>query len=131
MFETLFSYPAVLKRHREGSLASERAAYLAGLAVQGLARTTISRQAAYCLCVARELEAWPPDYCFDKEEIDGLASVWAAQRAKSGRASSPRWPREPFHFVVTAFLRSLGRLRSPPLRQLSPYEDKLADFIAI
>jgi hypothetical protein len=32
MFETLFSYPAILKRHREGPLATERAAYLEGLA---------------------------------------------------------------------------------------------------
>ena len=27
MFETLFTYPRVLRRHREGPLAEERAAY--------------------------------------------------------------------------------------------------------
>jgi hypothetical protein len=31
MFETLFTYPAVLKRHRDEPLARERASYLEGL----------------------------------------------------------------------------------------------------
>jgi len=130
MFDDLFSYPAVLKRHREGPLAAERAAYLKGLAAQGVARATILRQASYCLCVARELEAWPPDYRFDKEEIDGLASAWAARRTERGRASSPRWPEEQFHFAAIDFLRSSGRLRAPPCAQPGPYDKELTDFIA-
>ncbi len=46
MFETLFSYPAVLRRHRDGPLAAERAAYLEGLATQGTARGTLLRLTA-------------------------------------------------------------------------------------
>ncbi len=37
MFETLFTYPRVLRRHREGPLATDRAAYLSGLVAQGMA----------------------------------------------------------------------------------------------
>jgi len=38
MFETLFTYPGALRRHRDGPLAAERAAYLRDLAAQGVAR---------------------------------------------------------------------------------------------
>ncbi len=37
MFDTLFRYPAVLRRHLDGPLVTERAAYLAGLAARGQA----------------------------------------------------------------------------------------------
>jgi len=57
MFETLFFYPSVLRRHREGPLADERAAHLRSLAARGMARGTILRCARYCLCVAEYLNA--------------------------------------------------------------------------
>ena len=34
MFEALFTYPAVLRRHKEGPLAVERARYLTDLAAK-------------------------------------------------------------------------------------------------
>ena len=55
MFETLFTSPAALSRHRNGPLAQERAAYLNQLASTGLARGTLVCHAAYCLRVARML----------------------------------------------------------------------------
>jgi hypothetical protein len=39
MFETLFSCPSALRRHREGPLAAERAAHLRSLAAKGMARS--------------------------------------------------------------------------------------------
>ena len=41
MFETLFTYPRVLRRHREGPLAEERAAYLTELAARCVAPATL------------------------------------------------------------------------------------------
>jgi len=61
MFETLFTYPRVLRRHQEGPLAAERDAYLRELAAQGTARGTILRRSSYCLCVANELHLWHGD----------------------------------------------------------------------
>ncbi len=55
MFEKRFRYSAVLRRHREGPLASERAIYLEGLAAYGAARETILHRASHCLCVAEAL----------------------------------------------------------------------------
>ena len=89
MFETLFTCPGALRRHQESPLAAERAAYLSDLAAQGMARGTILRRSSYCLCVAVELERWPPDRCFDEAEVDRLAEEWAARRPASGRSSSP------------------------------------------
>jgi hypothetical protein len=45
MFEKIFSYPAVLRRHREGPLASERLEYLKYLNDRGAALGTVLRQA--------------------------------------------------------------------------------------
>lgn len=114
MFEKLFIYPAVIRRHRKGPLAAERAAYLNRLADQGMALGTILRQFSYCLCIAIALQRWQPDRCFDEDEVELLADEWAAQRAAAGRASSPRWPKAHFRFAATNFLQHLGRLRPSP-----------------
>ncbi len=73
MFETLFTYPGVVRRHREGPLAAERAAYLIKLADNGMARGTILRLSSYCLCIAIALQRWPPDRCLDEAEVELLA----------------------------------------------------------
>lgn len=100
MYETLFKYPGVLRRHKEGPLAAERVAYLSEQAAQGMARGTILRRSSYCLCVAIELQQWPPDQCYNEDEVEALAAAWAEKRHSCGRASSLRWPKEHFRFVV-------------------------------
>ena len=130
MFETLFFYPSVLRRHRDGPLAAERAAFLRSLAAQGMARGTLLRCARYCLCVAEYLKRWLLPRPIDAQEIDTLARRWAAERVASGRASGPRWPAEHFRFAATAFLRSSGRLQPPVPKPPGTYDDKPADFIA-
>ena len=130
MFEKLFTCPGALRRHWEGPLAAERAAYLSELADQGMARGTILRRSSYCLCVAVELQRWPPDRCFDEGEVEALAAAWAAERHAIGRASGPRWPKEQFRFAATDFLRSLDRLCPAPAPGSGRYDTELARFIA-
>jgi site-specific recombinase XerD len=130
MFETLFSYPAVLQRHRDGPLAAERATYLESLAVQGAARGTLLRRAAYCLCVAREVEHRPADHLFDRGEIEGFASAWATKRTADGWAAGSRWPEEHFRFAAIDFLRGIGRLRPRPAAAPGRHDQQLDDFIA-
>ncbi len=112
------------------TLAAERAAYLSELVARGMARGTVLRRSSYCLCVAGELQRWPPDRCFDEDEVEELAAAWAAERCACGRASSPRWPKEQFRFAATDFLRSLGRLCPTQARKAGRYDAKLAEFIA-
>jgi integrase/recombinase XerD len=128
MFEILFTHPKVLRRHRDGPLAAERTAYLEGLAAQGLIRSTLLRRAAYCLCVARQVDRWPTGYCFDSKQIGVMACEWAARRKRRGCALSRR-PKENFQFVATDFLRAIGRLRPPPAAAPKPYDAELADFL--
>jgi site-specific recombinase XerD len=130
MFETLFSYPAVLRRHQDGPLAAERTGYLESLAAQGIARGTLLRRASYCLCIAREVERHPADHVFDRCEIEGLAGAWAAQRTADGWAKGIRWPEEHFRFAATEFLRAVGRFRAPPPAAPGAHEWQLDDFIA-
>ncbi len=130
MFETLFTYPGVIGRHRDGPLAAERASYLRELVAQNMAPETILRRARYCLCVAVELQRWPRTHCFAEDEVEALAEVWAAGRFACGKASSPRWPTEHFRFAAKEFLRSLGRLPLAEAPKGSRYEAELAEFIA-
>jgi integrase/recombinase XerD len=131
MFERLFTYPCVLRRHREGPLAAERAAYLEGLVAQGMAPGTVRRRAAACLHVADRFQPWPADHHFTEEEIEALAAQWAVERVGSGHAAGLRWPKEHFRFAALDFLRALGRLRAPPTPPPGRYEDELAAFLAV
>lgn len=130
MFETLFTCPGVLRRHRKAPLAAKRAVYLSELAAQGIKRGTLLRRSSYCLCVAVEMQRWPPSHCFDKAEVEALAADWAAKRVSRGRASSPRWPKEHFRFAATGFLRSIGRLRPALAAAAGQYDTELTEFIA-
>src|SRR5882762_4313935 len=110
MFEKIFSYPAVLRRHLEGPLASERIEYLRYLNDRGAVLGTVLRQARYCLCIVREIQRWPREYCFNAANLKAIAASWAARRVAQGRAAAARWPKEQFYSVAGSFLKRLGRL---------------------
>ncbi len=129
MFKSLFSYPAVLRRHQDGPFATERAAYLEALAAQGTPRGTLLRRASYCLCVAHAVEFRPTDQQFDRDDIESFASAWAARRTADGWATGPRWPKENFRFAATDFLRAIGRFRPTPSPGPGMYDQQLDDFI--
>jgi site-specific recombinase XerD len=131
MFDTLFTYPAVLARHRDGPLALERARYLEGLAAQGMAHETLLWRARYALCVAREIAGWPADHLFAGHDIGEIAIAWATKRVAGGRAESRRWPEELFRFAATDFLRSIGRLASSPPATPGRYDREIEDFVAV
>ena len=106
MFETLFTYPRVLRRHREGPLAEERAAYLSELAAQCVAPATLIKQARCCLRVAVELGTRTTNRY---AEVDLEMKVKALQTcAGDGLASAygctPRWHADS---ELMAFLASL------------------------
>ena len=127
MFETLFTYPRVLRRHREGPLAEERAAYLCELAARCVAPATLIKQARCCLRVAVELERWPGDRCFDNAEVREMASRYAAR----SRVASSRNAREHFRATAVDLLRRLGRLRPVPTGLPHRYEAMLCEFVAL
>jgi len=117
MFETLFSRPSAIQRHRSGPLAVERTVYLEQLAAQGTTRTTLQIRAHYCLHVARELAHWPSNHRFTPAEIETMATAWATQSVASGRASTPKNPQVMFRMAAVAFLRFLDRFCITVLRR--------------
>ena len=132
MFETLYSRPGVLRRHREAPLAPEREAHLKELAAKGLAHETLLRRARYVRCIAVELGLYPPDQSFTVSEIRTLAREWAVRRDSGKRPTSPRGAAENFRRVATDFLRSIGRLRSiPPAEGLREFDSMLDEFVAV
>lgn len=131
MFEKIFSFPAVLRRHREGPLAAERLEYLKYLNDRGLALSTVLRQARYCLCVAQEIEQWPRDHFFNIADLNGIAASWAARRVAQGRAAAPHWPQEQFYSVACSFLNRLGRLAHDPDPPPGPYDALIEDFLEV
>jgi site-specific recombinase XerD len=130
MFDTLYSQPAARRRHWEGPLAAERAAYLEGIAAQGAAFGTLLRRARYWLCVALEVAHQPADHLFDAVEVDDLAAAWAARRISEGRARGSRWPEAHFRFAASDFLRAAGKLRPTPAPAPGRYATQLDEFIA-
>ena len=129
MFDQLFRYPAVVRRHRDGPFAHERATYLAGLASRGSATETLLKYARYCLAIAHVVQATPPDRSFTTSEIDGLARTWAAARVHDRGTATPRRPLCEFRAIATTFLKLLGRLTPPP-KASCPYAREVDDFVA-
>ena len=127
MFETLFTYPRVLRRHRDGPLAEERAAYLSEFAARCVAPATLIKQARCCLRVAVELERWPTDRCFDHAEVREMAARYAAR----SRVASSRHASEHFRATAVGLLRHLGRLRPVPTGLPHRYEAMLCEFVAL
>src|SRR5712692_7880558 len=128
MFDQLFRYPGVVRRHRDGPLAHERATYLASLATRGSAPGTLLKYARYCLAIAHVVQPTPRDRSFSTSEIDILARQWAAGRVQHRRAAAPRWPHQHFRAIATEFLKWLGRW-TPPLKASRPYAREVEDFV--
>lgn len=80
MFDQLFRYPAVLRRHRDGPLAGERATYLASLAARGSAPGTLLKCARYCLAIAHVVQATPHDRSFSLLRVGVVATRLSGRR---------------------------------------------------
>jgi len=131
MFEKIFSYPAVLRRHREGPFAPERLEYLKYLNDRGAALGTVLRQARYCLCIAREIQRWPREHRFNGADLEAIAASWAVGRVAQRRAAAPRWPKEQFCSVACSFLDRLDRLAHDPDPPPRRYDAWVEDFIEV
>ena len=84
MFETLFTYPAVLACHQTGPAAAERGSYLAHCAGQGLARETLLRIARELLVVAERLDV-TVGHQITRLEIEAAAGRWVRHQRRRRR----------------------------------------------
>ena len=129
MFETLFTYPAVLARHRTGPGAAERGRYLAHCGGQGLARETLLRMARELLVVAERLDV-AVGHPITRLEIEAAAGKWVRHQRRRRRAGRGEWSRQLFIQVATDWLRFLELLAVPPAGKLNIHSDQTDDFVA-
>jgi len=129
MFESLFIYPAVLRRHQTGPGTAERERYLTHCAGLGLARETLLRIARELLVVAERIDVTLGRQVTGRE-IGVAAGKWMRHQRKRRRAGRGEWSRQLFIQVAIDWLRFLGLLEDSPSRKPSTHSRQVDDFIA-
>lgn len=126
MFETLFTYRGVQRRHQQGRAADARERFLSHCADQGVARTTLQRIARELLVIADRIDI-RPGQAIALPEIEAVAARWARQQQRRHRARQSRWSHEFFVQTATSWFRFLGHLEQSELKP-TPLADSLRDF---
>ena len=127
MFETLFQYPAVVARHRNGPFAEARQRFLNHRASPGFARTTLQRYAPELLVIAERIDI-PMGEAMGLSTIETAANRWAREQHQCQRVHGLRWSRELFVPTAKDWLPLLGSLEMPQPKSV-PFADQLADFV--
>jgi len=109
MFERLFTYAAVLARHRAAPAPVERESYLQYCADQGMARATLLSVANELRVIAGRLDI-PNGKLVTRQQIQTAADNWARCQRRRGRNSQLRWSRQRFIQVATDWLGFMNRL---------------------
>jgi site-specific recombinase XerD len=128
LFETLFTYRGVQRRHQQGRAADARERFLSHCADQGMARTTLQRVARELLVIADRIEV-TAGQTIALPDIEAFAARWAREQQRRHRARQSRWSRELFVQTATSWFRFLGYLDQPALKP-TPFADSLRDFAA-
>ena len=108
MFETLFKYPGVLVRHRDGPFADLRERFLIHCANQGLAHATLLGVARELLVVARRIDL-TANRRFNLQEIEAAADRWFRHQKRRRRAQVVTGTVHPDGRVLASLLGTLSR----------------------
>jgi site-specific recombinase XerD len=130
MFESLFHYPRVLARHREGPFARERDRYLCFCGSGGAAQATLLRIARELLVIASRIDL-SGDRLISSGEIDIAADRWVRHQRRGHRIRTSEFSRRLFVQTANAWFRFLGRLECPG-KIRPPYAafvDEFADYM--
>lgn len=125
MFETLFKYPAVVSRHRDAPLASERESYLVHRVKDGTSLATLRRIARELFVIVREMEL--RSTTIELDAIESAAARWARRQRRRGRVGQLRWSRSLFVQVARDWLGFLDRLQRPEI-EAAYYAPMVEDF---
>jgi integrase/recombinase XerD len=110
MFSTLFHYPRVLARHRNGPSADDRERYLAHCAEGGAAHSTLLSLAPELLAISRRI-VLDSGRLILPAEVEMAADRWVRYQRRHQRIVTGRFSRERFIQTATAWLRFLGQLQ--------------------
>lgn len=126
MFETLFQYPRVLARHRDGPSSLERERFLTHCERAGATRPTLLHLASELLLVARQISL-SDNRLIDPQEVEVASDRWVRHQRRYGRVRDPKFCRQWFVQTATGWLRFLGRL-VPPSPKPAAFADVIGEF---
>jgi hypothetical protein len=89
MFQTLFKYPRVLARHREGRAVEERQRFLIHRVKEAAARGTLLGTARELLVIAKHIDL-ATDKAISIYDLEAAASRWVRHQQRRHRARSSR-----------------------------------------
>jgi hypothetical protein len=112
MFEELFNYPAVLTRHLQAPLVSERRHYLAYRARDGTSRETLLRITRELLVIVSEMDL-NSQVSISVDTIESTAWHWARRQKRRSRAHELQHSHRLFSQVARDWLQFLGLLKEP------------------
>jgi len=126
MFQTMFKYPRVLARHRDGPAVEERQRFLIHRIKEGAARGTLLGTARELLVIAKHIDL-TTDKAISIYDLETAASRWVRHQQRRHRARGSRWSREWFIHIARTWLHFLGRLQEQE-HAPSPFADLMKDF---
>lgn len=126
MFQTLFQYPRVLARHRDGPAARERELFLSHCSTTGATRASLLHLASELLLVSHQIDI-SGKRLIDLQEIELASDHWVRIQLDQLRIRDPKYCRRWFVETAASWLRFLGRLAPPPAYRL-PFADLIDDF---
>lgn len=127
MFDTLFHYPRVLARHRDGPSSQERELFLTHCAKAGATRSTLLCLASELLLVARYFNL-SDNRLIDPQEIEVASSRWVRHQRMQRRIRDATYCRQRFVQTTTGWLRFLDRLAPPPTKPVA-FSVFIDDFV--
>lgn len=126
MLDTLFHYPRVIRRHREGPFAAEREQYLCFCASGGAPQTTLLKIARELLVIVARIDV-SGERAISLSEINAGADQWVLHQHQHNRIKSAISSRTLFVQTAKTWLNFIGRLEHP-VEQTPPYAIFIADF---
>ena len=127
MFESIFTSPCAIARHRDGPLAFKREEFLRHLAQQGYSRKTMRSIAAELIVVAQRMEIGEAKISIG--EIEVASESWARDQRDGNHACSLCCPAKLFKRTAITWLDFLGLL-SRPLEKTSRTSEPINQFEA-
>jgi site-specific recombinase XerD len=126
MFNTLFTRPHILTRHRTGPCAEARAHFLEHCAGQGYPRSSLQKIAWVLLAFSQSIDLCRPGRV-THQEIEYAVAHRIRYTRPPEHAADSRSSRLLFIQVATAWLRFLGRLEEPTCAP-KPFADLVDHF---
>ena len=123
MFEQLFTRPAAIAYHHSSPFAEERRRYLSHLMEEGHSRSRLRSVAPLLISFAQHLPLHRGEIA--ASDIEASAEAWARTTQRSTLCLHAG--KREFVFHATKWLRLLGRLHEPQVRQ--PFSLEIAAFL--